>query len=116
MDKVHANSTLHSIRIRPYVPEQRIPGVTVRTNEYLPDPDVKVSHIKWYEVSWEMDFGRQIDESTTKEATHPIDEAEMQEVTEKQTEITGNAEPPSSDFSNLTTDVGDNPYIRTPSF
>ena len=54
--------TLHRIRIRPYVPEQRLPDVTVRTNEYLPDPDVKVSHNEWYAVSWEMNFGKQIDE------------------------------------------------------
>ena len=39
--------TLHRIRIRPYTPEQRIPDVTVRSNEYLPDPDVKVSHNEW---------------------------------------------------------------------
>ena len=29
--------TLHRIRIRPYVPEQRMPDVTVRSNEYLPE-------------------------------------------------------------------------------
>ena len=55
--------TLHRIRIRPYVPT--LPDVTVRSNEYLPDPDVKVSHIDWYAVSWEMDFGKQIDEHET---------------------------------------------------
>ena len=59
--------TLHRIRIRPYVPEQRIPDVTVRANEYLPDPDVKISHNEWYAVSWEMDFGKQIDELETPE-------------------------------------------------
>ena len=54
--------TLHRIRIRHYVTEQLVPDVTVRANEYLPDPDVKVSHNEWYAVSWEMDFGKQIDE------------------------------------------------------
>ena len=34
--------TLHRIRKRPYTPEQRMPDVTVRSNEYLPDPDVKI--------------------------------------------------------------------------
>ena len=43
--------TLHRIRIRPYVPDQRLPDVTVRSNDYLPDPDVKVSHNEWYAVS-----------------------------------------------------------------
>ena len=78
--------TLPKIRIHSSVPEQRIPDVTVRANQYLPDPDVKVSHNEWYAVSWEKDFGRQIDENTTKGATHTNDEAEMQEVTEKEAE------------------------------
>ena len=56
-----------------------------------------------------MDFVKQIDESMTKETTHTDDEPESQE---KQTELPDNAESPSPDFSNLTTDVGDNPYIR----
>ena len=60
--------TLHRIRIRPYVPEHRMQDVTVRANEYLPDPDVKVSHNEWYEVSWEMVFGKQIDEHATPES------------------------------------------------
>ena len=55
--------TLHKIRIRPYVPDQRLPDITVRANEYRPDPDVKVSHNEWYAVSWEMDFGKHIEEN-----------------------------------------------------
>ena len=118
--------TLHRIRIRPYVPEQRVPDVTVRTNEYLPDPDVKVSHNEWYAVSWEMDFGKQIDEHETSKNTENNQHAEIQEVTntndeattpqmpKHQTNDTNNEAPPSPDFSNLTTDVGDNPYIRRP--
>ena len=39
--------TLRRVRIRPYVPEQRMPEVTVRSNENLPDPDVKVTHNEW---------------------------------------------------------------------
>ena len=49
------SQTLHRIRIRPYVPEQRLPDVTVRADNYLPDPDVKISHNEWYAVSWETD-------------------------------------------------------------
>ena len=43
--------TLHKIRMRPYVSDQRLPDLTVPANEYLPDPDVKVSHNEWYAVS-----------------------------------------------------------------
>ena len=118
--------TLHRIRIRPYVPEQRLPDVTVRANDYLPDPEVKVSHNEWYAVSWEMDFGKQIDEHETLKNTENNQHIEIQEVTNtndedttsqmsrNQTDDTNNEAPPSPDFSNLTTDVGDNPYIRRP--
>ena len=108
------------------MPEQRISDVTVRTNEYLPDPDIKVLHKEWYAVSWEMDFGKQIDEHETPERaennqqvvtqkvaiTH--DETTTQQVPDNQTEDTNDSAPSSPDFSNLTTDVGDNPYIRRP--
>ena len=118
--------TLHRSRIRPYVPEPRMPDVTVRSNEYLPDPDVKVLHHEWYAVSCEMDFGRKIDEHETSESaknnqqvvtqkvakTH--DETTMQQVPDNQTEDTNDVAPSSPDFSNFTTDVGDNPYIRRP--
>ena len=114
--------TLHRIRIRPYVTDQRIPDVTVRSNEYLPDPDVKVSHNEWYAVSWEMDFGKQIDELDTSKNTETEQRTEIQEVTstddntmpQKLPDNTDEMIPPSPDFSNLTTDVGDNPYIRRP--
>ena len=114
--------TLHRIRIRPYVPDQRIPDVTVRSNEYLPDPDVKISHNEWYAVSWEMDFGKQIDEQEPLKNVETEQRTEIQEVTNsdgnmsasKSTEDTNEVTPPSPDFSNLTTDVGDNPYIRRP--
>ena len=43
--------TLHRTLIRPYVSEQRLPDVTVRSNEYLPDPDVKVLQNEWYAVT-----------------------------------------------------------------
>ena len=108
------------------MPEQRIPDVTVRANEYLPDPDVKVSHNEWYAASWEMDFGKQIDEhetseksennqqATTQRATDAHDETTTQQMPEGQTENTNDVTPSSPGFSNLTADVGDNPYIRRP--
>ena len=118
--------TLHRIRISPYVPDQRLPDVTVRSNEYLPDPDVKVSHNEWYAVSWEMDFGKQIDENETskgteinqqvviQEETNTNDETTTPQTPRNQPEDTNDVAPPSPDFSNITTDVGDNPYIRRP--
>ena len=62
--------TLQIINIRPYGTEQRIPDVTVRSNEYLPGPDNRVSHNEWYAVSWEMNFGTQIDGHTMSEITN----------------------------------------------
>ena len=118
--------TLHRIGIRPYVPEQRMPDVTVRANEYLPFPDVKMSHNEWYAVSWEMDFGKQIGEHETSNNTEQNQQVEIQEVINTNDEgitpqiprnyieDTNDVAPPSPDFSNLTTDVGDNPYIRRP--
>ena len=108
------------------MPEQRLPDVTVRADNYLPDPDVKISHNEWYAVSWEMDFGKQIDEHesrenennhqqpVTQEEANTQDETATQQILDKEPEITDDKAPPSPDFSNLTTDVGDNPYIRRP--
>ena len=108
------------------MPEQRLPDVTVRADNYLPDPEVKVSHNEWYAVSWEMDFGKQIDEHemtkstennqqiVTQEVPNTNDETITQQVTDNQAEDTNDVTPPSPDFSNLTTDAGDNPYIRRP--
>ena len=118
--------TLHRIRIRPHVPVQRMPDVTGRSNEYLPDPDVKVSHNEWYAVSWELDFGKPIDErnityitsnnqqAVTQEIIDVNDEKAAQKEAENQSEDTNDATSSSPEFSNLTTDVEDNPYIRRP--
>ena len=101
-----------------------MPDVTVRANDYLPDPDVKVSHNEGYAVSWEMDFGKQIDEHETSESTRNNHHVEIQEVTNTNNEApqtsknyiedTNDVALPFPDFSNLTTDVGDIPYIRRP--
>ena len=93
--------------------------VTVRANEYFRDPDVKVSHNEWYAVSWEKDFGKQIDEHKTpasaeknqQEVTNTHNETTTQQVQRNQTEDTNDAAPSSREFSNFTTDAGDNPYI-----
>ena len=98
-----------------------MPDVTVRANDYLPDPDVKVSHNEWYAVSWEKDFGKQIDEHETSESTRKNHHVEIQEVTNTNDEDTTpqtskNYIEDTNDvaLSNLTTDVVDNPYIRRP--
>ena len=108
------------------MPEQRLPGVRVRTNEYLSDPDVKVSHNEWYAVSWEMDFGKQIDEHEatrsaennqqiiTQEVANTDDDTMTQQLSDNPNDDTHDVASTSPDFSNLTTDVGDNPYIRPP--
>ena len=70
-----------------------------------------------------MDSGKQIDENettnnneqtVTQKVTDTSDVTTTREGADKQTEVTNDVEPPSPDFSNLTTDVGDNPYIRRP--
>ena len=103
-----------------------MPDVTVRAIEYLPDPDVKVSHNEWYAVSWEMDFGKQIEERelpanaernhqvVIHEETNTNDETTTPQTPGNQTENTNEATSSSPGFSNLTTDLGDNPYIRRP--
>ena len=72
--------TQHRTRIRPYVPEQRLPDVTVRANEYLPDTDVKVWHNAWYAVWWEMDFGKQIHEHEKPESAENNQQVMTQKV------------------------------------
>ena len=103
---------LHRIRIQPYAPEQRIPDVTVRTNKYLPDPDVKVSHNEWFVASWGMNFGKKIDDYTTSDATnyneqittqettHTDDADMMNKVARQQIEDTDNVVQSSGEFSN----------------
>ena len=85
-----------------------------------------MSHNELYATSWEMDFSKQIDEytmpevtseaeqPTIQETTHTDDEATKQTPGEAQTERTEDDRPKSPDFSNLTTDVGENPYMRRP--
>ena len=73
-----------------------------------------------------MVFGKQIDENeiskgtetnqqvVIQEETNTNDETTTPQTPKNQTEDTNDVAPPSPDFSNLTTDVGDNPYIRRP--
>ena len=49
--------TLHRIRLRLYAPKQRVPDVTVKVEDQLPDPEVKTTHDDWYAQAWETEFG-----------------------------------------------------------
>ena len=101
--------------------------VTVRSNEYLPDPDIKVSHNEWwYAASWEMEFGKQSDEHetprgaesnqqvVTQKVANTNDETMTQQTRNNHTEDTNGVASSSSDFSNLTTDVGDISIYTSP--
>ena len=121
---IRYTQTLHLLE--QHILEQRIPDVTVQSKEYLPEPDVKVAHNEWYATSTELNCGKQIDELTTStntneneqptttEIAHANDATAAQQEETYKNAHTVNAEPTSSDFPNLTTNVGDNPNIRRP--
>ena len=98
----------------------------MQSNEYRPDPDVKVSHNEWYAVPWEVDFGKQITEHETPEIANNIQKVVIQEVTNtndepttpqvttNQTEVANDVALSFPVFSILTTNVGNTPYIHRP--
>ena len=57
--------TLQRIRLRLYAPIQRVPDVTVRKEDYLPDPQVKATQENWYAQAWETDFRKVLFGNTT---------------------------------------------------
>ena len=57
--------TLHRIRLRLYAPIQRVPDVTVRREDYLPDPELKTTHNDLYAQAWETEFGEILFGNTT---------------------------------------------------
>ena len=61
--------TLHKIRVRLYAPNQRVPDVTVRREDYFPDPEVKTTHSDWYEQAWETEFGEVLFGTLTENST-----------------------------------------------
>ena len=77
--------TLHRIRLRLYAPNQRVPDVTVRREDYLPDPEVKTTHNDWYAQAWETEFGEVLFGNTTENAA---EEATVTEIAD----TTGNGE------------------------
>ena len=105
---------LQVIQIRPYVSEQRIPEVTVRSNEYLPIRDVKKLLNEWYATSRIMNFGNQLEIAAMTEAMVTTEPTETQKTVTQQNDTPDDVAPLSPDFSNATTDVWANPYIRRP--
>ena len=82
----------------------------MKSNEFTSDPDVQTAHNDWYATSWEMNFGTHLDETATPEPMDTKKQTEIQEITEEQKDTTNDIILSSPDFSDLTTDVGDNPY------
>ena len=74
--------TLHRIRLRLYAPNQRVPDVTVRREDYLPDPDVKTTHNDWYAQAWETEFGEVLFGNTAESATQEATVTEITDTTE----------------------------------
>ena len=130
--------TLHRIRLKLYAPNQRVPDVTVRRKDYLPDPEVKTTHNDWYAQAWETEFGEVLFENT---ADNTAEETAITEVTDQveesvqttenevvktttietttendvvQTTTNENTEGDKTSSDNVTSfnlDVSDNPYI-----
>ena len=74
--------TLHRIRLRLYAPNQRVPDVTVRREDYLPDPEVKTTHNDWYAQAWETEFGEVLFGNNTENATEEATVIEITDTTE----------------------------------
>ena len=126
--------TLHRIRLRLYAPNQRVPDVTVRREDYLPDPEVKTTHNDWYAQAWETEFGEVLFGNTTNNATDETTVTEITDTAENdvvqtttsenitendvvQTTTNENTEEDKTSSDNVTSfnlDVRNNPYISTP--
>ena len=103
--------TLQRIRLRIYKPDQCLPDVTVKQTDYLPDAEELVQHKEWYVKAWESNFEDQNKNTTpteqiTKSTPH------VQEINPTDTNCEADEDTTSTpDFSNLTTDARDNPFI-----
>ena len=69
--------TLYRIRLRLYAPNQRVPDVTVRRDDYLPDPEVQTTHNDCYAQAWETEFGKVLFGNTTENATEETTNTEI---------------------------------------
>ena len=119
--------TLHRIPLRLYASNQRVSVVTVRREDYIPDPEVKTTHNDWYAQAGETDFGEVLFGMPTENSS---EEATITEITDKteadattaDNEVVKTATVENSDWDktssdNVTSfnlDVSDDPYILTP--
>ena len=72
--------TLHRIRLRLYAPNRRIPDVTVRGEDYIPEPEVKTTHNDWNAQAWETEFGEGLFGTPTERLS---EESTIAEITDK---------------------------------
>ena len=82
--------TLHRIRLRLYAPNQRVPDVTVRREDYLPDPEVKTTHNDWYAQAWETEFGEVLFGDATENAKEETTITEITDTIENDEPTTQN--------------------------
>ena len=116
--------TLHRIRLRLYAPNQRVPDVTVKVKDHLPDPEVKTTHFDWYAQAWEIEFGEVLfgnsSEKENEEATITEVQTEDRYTTNNEATITTAEEKTTEDTTSpgndtsFNLDVSDNPFITTP--
>ena len=81
---------LHRFRLRLYAPNQRVPDVTIRREDYLPDPEVKTTHNDWYAQAWETEFGEVLFGNTTENTTEEASVTEIANKTEDDATTTEN--------------------------
>ena len=105
--------TLHRIRLRIYKAAQRLPDVTVKPTDYLPDPEVIIHHNEWYAQAWEPhlqepDTSAPIEnQQNSNHNLAPNTSYEVRDINDDETAT----EP---DFTNINMDIGDNPFITNP--
>ena len=117
------SQTLHRIRLKLHAPNQRVPDVTVRGEDYLPDPEVKTTHNDWYAptgVLFGTPTGNTSKEATITEITDIAEdyatktENEVVKTVKTTTVTNSEGDKTSSDkVTSFNLDVSDNPYILT---
>ena len=104
--------TLHRIRLPTYHPEQRQPDATVKQTDFIPDPKVLVvQHNERSAKAWDSNpedqNANELPTEQTESNTAHNEETRQTEIDE----IIDNENTSTTDFSQLTTDVGVNPFI-----
>ena len=85
------NQLMNFASNRYWAPNHRLPDVTVRPENHLPDPEIKTTHDNWYAHAWEVEFGEVVVRASTeeqqKEATITEIEDNADATTESEMEI-----------------------------